>query len=102
MAGAARKSDLTSGHDCFPATTIIEGSPDVIINGQPAARVGDAVAPHGCACSGGHGVHPRNVSAGQSTVLINGKPAATVGDAINCGGVIISGGGNVIIGNTPS
>lgn len=38
MPGAARLNDIGSGHDCFPETPIIEGSFDVIINSQPAAR----------------------------------------------------------------
>ncbi|WP_245929654.1 type VI secretion system PAAR protein [Brenneria roseae] len=102
MPGAARLNDIASGHDCFPETPIVEGSPDVIINGQPAARQGDTVLLHGCPCPNApHGVHPRKIAEGSSTVLINGKPAARIGDGINCGGVIISGSGNVIIGDTP-
>ncbi|MGR6771241.1 type VI secretion system PAAR protein [Pectobacterium brasiliense] len=102
MPGAARLNDIGSGHDCFPETPIIEGSPDVIINGQPAARQGDTVLLHGCPCPNApHGVHSRKIAEGSSTVIINGKPAARIGDGINCGGVIISGSGNVIIGDTP-
>ncbi|WJM85462.1 type VI secretion system PAAR protein [Dickeya chrysanthemi] len=102
MPGAARLNDIGSGHDCFPETPIIEGSPDVIINGQPAARQGDTVQLHGCPCPNApHGVHSRKIAEGSSTVIINGKPAARIGDGIHCGGVIISGSGNVIIGNTP-
>ncbi|WP_043081646.1 PAAR domain-containing protein [Pluralibacter gergoviae] len=47
MAGAVRKSDIAKGHGCFPDTPIIEGSPDVFINGRPAARSGDVAAPYG-------------------------------------------------------
>lgn len=102
MPGAARLNDIGSGHDCFPETPIIEGSPDVIINGQPAARLGDTVQLHGCPCPNApHGVHSRKIAEGSSTVIINGKPAARIGDGINCGGVIVSGSGNVIIGDTP-
>ncbi|GKX44642.1 S-type pyocin domain-containing protein [Pectobacterium carotovorum] len=102
MPGAARLNDIGSGHDCFPETSITEGSPDVIINGQPAARKGDTVLLHGCPCSNApHGVHSRKIAEGSSTVIINGKNAACIGDSINCGGVIISGSGNVIIGDTP-
>ena len=49
---------------------IISGSPNVIIGGMPAARVGDAAV-----CIG----PPDKVSAGSATVLINGKPAARWG-----------------------
>lgn len=102
MPGAARLNDIGSGHDCFPETPITEGSPDVIINGQPAARQGDTVLLHGCPCPNTpHGAHSRKIAEGASTVIINGKPAARIGDGINCGGVIISGSGNVIIGDTP-
>ncbi|ACX87548.1 S-type Pyocin domain protein [Pectobacterium parmentieri WPP163] len=102
MPGAARLNDIGSGHDCFPETPIIEGSSDVIINGQPAARQGDAVLLHGCPCPNApHGVHSRKIAEGSSTVIINGKPAARIGDGIHCGGVIVSGSGNVIIGDTP-
>lgn len=102
MPGAARLNDIGKGHDCFPDTPVIAGSPNVIINGQPAARLGDAVAMHGCPCPNSpHGVHSRAISAGSSTVIINGKQAARIGDAIGCGGVISTGSGDVIIGDTP-
>ncbi|MEQ6967143.1 type VI secretion system PAAR protein [Pectobacterium polaris] len=102
MPGAARLNDIGSGHDCFPETPITEGSPDVIINGQPAARKGDTVLLHDCPCPNTpHGPHSRKIAEGSSSVIINGKPAARIGDSINCGGVIISGSSNVIIGDTP-
>jgi uncharacterized Zn-binding protein involved in type VI secretion len=102
MPGAARLNDTGKGHECFPDTPVIAGSPDIIINGQPAARVGDALAPHGCPCSGSpHGLHGRAIAAGSSNVIFNGKAAARIGDAIDCGGKIITGSGDVIIGNTP-
>ncbi|WP_426447696.1 DUF3289 family protein [Siccibacter colletis] len=97
MAEAARKDDIASGHGCFPDTAITEGSPNVFINGQPAARVGDAVAPHGCTCGSGCGMHARVIAEGASSVFINGKPAVAVGHGINCGGVVISGSSNVFI-----
>ncbi|KHS78603.1 type VI secretion system PAAR protein [Pectobacterium brasiliense] len=100
MPGAARLNDIGSGHNCFPETPITEGSPNVIINGQPAARKGDAVLLHDCPNTP-HGLHSRKIAEGSSTVIINGKPAARIGDSINCGGVIISGSGNVIIGDAP-
>ncbi|MEQ9861112.1 PAAR domain-containing protein [Pectobacterium cacticida] len=102
MPGAARLGDSCAGHGCFPSTPIIAGSGDVIINGKPAARQGDAVLLHACPCPNmPHGVHNRAISAGSGTVIINGKPAARIGDAIGCGGSVIAGSGNVIIGDTP-
>ncbi|OSN02506.1 S-type Pyocin [Lonsdalea britannica] len=102
MPGAARLNDIGSGHACFPATPVVEGSQDVIINGQPAARQGDAIQLHGCPCPNmPHGLHPRQIAAGSSTVIINGKQAVRIGDDINCGGNIVTGSSNVIIGDTP-
>lgn len=102
MPSAARLGDSCAGHGCFPATPIIAGSGDVIINGKPAARKGDAVLLHACPCPKvPHGVHGRAISAGSGNVIINGKPAARVGDAIGCGGSVAAGSGNVIIGDTP-
>lgn len=101
MPGGARKGDLAKGHGCFPDSPVIEGSPDVFINGLAAARLGDTVEAHGCTCGKDCGTHSRIISEGSATVFINGRPAATVSHGINCGGVIISGSGDVIIGNTP-
>lgn len=102
MPGAARIGDIASGHDCFPETPAISGSPDISINGQPALRVGDEFEIHPCTCPGSpHGVHKRKVAEGSSTVSFNGKPAARIGDKSGCGGEIISGSNNVFIGDTP-
>ncbi|WP_315985809.1 PAAR domain-containing protein [Vibrio quintilis] len=99
---AGRLGDSCSGHGCFPATPIVAGSPDVSINGKPAARKGDTVLLHACPCPQvPHGVHGRAINAGSSNVSINGKPAARVGDAINCGGSVAAGSGDVFIGDTP-
>ncbi|MFM5425014.1 PAAR domain-containing protein [Aeromonas veronii] len=102
MPSAARLGDSCAGHGCFPATPIIAGSGDVIINGKPAARKGDDVLLHACPCPNmPHGIHSRAISGGSSNVFINGKAAARVGDAIGCGGSVAAGSGNVIIGDSP-
>ncbi|MGO1501419.1 MAG: PAAR domain-containing protein [Marinobacter sp.] len=77
---------------------MIAGSPDVLIDGKPVARVGDPLAPHS---KPKHPPHPRAIAAGSATVLINGIPAAVTGSAISCGGVTI-GSGSVVIGDTHS
>ena len=71
-----------TGHSVNAVTS---GSPDVIINGVPAARVGDTTA---CGSM---------ITAGSSTVFINGKPAAFMGSATSHGGIIINGSPNVLI-----
>lgn len=74
------------GKPCCPhpvtgaATT---GSPDVIINHEPALRVGDQ-GTHAECC----GSNTWEVAEGSPTVLVNNMPLARVGDATNhCGGV---------------
>lgn len=72
---AARLGDPTDcpkkGHGTNP---IAAGSPDVLFDGLPAARQGDASA-----CGGA--VIP--------TVLINGKPAVVVGSVSSHGNVVV-------------
>lgn len=65
------------------------GSPTVLIEGLPAARVGDMAT-----CSG----PPDTIIMGSGTVLIGGMPAARVGDLTAHGGSIIMGSATVIIG----
>jgi uncharacterized Zn-binding protein involved in type VI secretion len=60
---------------------ILSGSPNVFIDGLPAARVGDT-GNH----SGGCGLLFYEIKAGDPSVLIDGKPAARVGDPTHHGG----------------
>lgn len=92
---AVRVGDIGTDHDGFPATPVISGSPDVMIDGKPAARVGDPLAPHS---KPKHPPHGRTIATGSTTVLINARPAAVTGGSISCGGVTI-GGGSVNIGD---
>lgn len=65
------------------------GSPTVLIEGLPAARVGDMAT-----CSG----PPDTIAMGSGTVFIAGMPAARMGDSTAHGGVIVMGSGSVMIG----
>lgn len=38
--------DMGTDHEGFPPTPVIAGSPNVLIDGKPVARVGDPLAPH--------------------------------------------------------
>ncbi len=62
---AARVGDVTATGDAI----VGPGVPTVLIAGQPAAVVGDAVS--GAACVG-------TITTGSMTVLIGGRPAARV------------------------
>jgi len=64
-------------HPALPLA-IIKGAPNVLIGGQPAARVGDTTSPctlPGCVPGG-----PGTIAKGSATVMIGGMPAARVDD----------------------
>ena len=61
---------------------ILTGSPNVTINGKPAARVGDTGV-HATCC----GSNTFKITEGDPNVLIDGRPAARLGDTtLHCGG----------------
>lgn len=91
---AARISDVTTGHNGFPPQTILTGKQKVIIQGSPAATLGDSVSTH-CNPSG---CHDSAIAVGSSKVIIQGSPAARLGDSIGCGGAIATGATKVVIG----
>ena len=65
------------------------GEPTVLIEGMPAAKVGDT-----CTCVG----PPDTIIAGSGTVFIGGSPAARMGDSTAHGGTITLGSLTVLIG----
>lgn len=85
-------------HPCVgPATG---GSPDVMVNGLPALRVGDPGI-HAACC----GPNTWKAKAGAAGVFINGKKAHRLGDAdTHCGGTgkMIEGSSNVFVGDYSS
>lgn len=91
MPAAARVGDP---HRCpvHDGGEIKEGSPDVMVDFRPLARVGDAAA-----CAGGDD----EIVDGAPDVLINHRPAARIGDPTARGGKIASGCGSVSIGRSP-
>ena len=78
----------------------IAGSSNVLTNGLPSVRAGDAGI-HAACC----GPNLWNAKVGSRSVLINGRPAHRLGDLnIHCGGFgqTIQGSSNVIVGGPPS
>lgn len=74
---AARRSDSTNH-----GGAIVQGSPSVLIAGQPAARLGDfASCP--LACPGGAPHTGGLIATGSTTVLVNGQRAARAGSVVN-------------------
>lgn len=101
MPEAARKTDEANHVPAngWSVHIINEGSPNVNINGLPAARVGDKLEDHFL----GILVHfPGSrvpvVKTGSSTVFINGKAAARKDDEVDCSSKILEGSPNVNIG----
>ena len=70
------------------------GAPNVLINGKPAALMGDTAV-----CVG----PPDVVAQGNPSVLINGVPVVCQGDLTAHGGVVMSGEANILIStSTPN
>lgn len=84
--------DQTTGHGCFPPTGYLAppvgASPNVIINGLPAHRVGDVTIPHTCS---GADIHSDVIATGDPTVLVNGSPIAILGLSILAPSGVVSG-----------
>lgn len=71
---------------------ILRGLVTVLIEGMPAARVGDTIL------CGGPPPHPDTIAAGSMSVCIGGMQAARVGDPTASGGKIQLGAKRVLIG----
>ena len=74
----------------------VQGSPNVMVNGRPAVRVGDKGV-HAACC----GPNMWTAAAGSSTVMINNMQAHRLGDKdTHCGGngQMIEGSNNVMSG----
>lgn len=92
MPGAARVGDKSQcpadSHGCPGCAhsvvgPAVSGSPDVLINGKPAVRVGDSGI-HAACC----GPNTWTASQGSPDVFVNGKPIHRLGDVDqHCGGI---------------
>lgn len=96
MPGIVRIGDVSTSDPCGAGPhPPVAGSGNVLVNGIPAVRVGDAYASHACPSSPPHG---SVAASGSGTVLVNGIPVHRIGDDISCGSKGNSGSGNVIAG----
>ena len=98
--GASTEIDFGTGHGPYHPRQSgpTPCSPNVNVNGNKSARVGDTYTELHIKPGNVPDPHPGNISAGSSTVRINGQAAARIGDAVDCGSQIASGSGNVFIG----
>ena len=91
MPAAARLFDPTS----HPGL-LMQGSPTVLIEGLPAARMSDK---HVCLLPPPAGPHPPSpIAKGSASVSIDNLPAARQGDSAGCGAQILKGAITVLIG----
>ena len=99
MAGSmARVGDQTSGHGPYPPNVLGgPGAPSVMLNGAPAAVVGDGtvlpcMAPNNPPLTG-------VIQDGSPTATAEGKKIARIGDMLTCGCMITGGGQTVGAGS---
>ena len=78
-----------------PVGEILTGDPTVLINGLPAARVGDTARCFIPGPFGGPIPTVQQIVTGNGSVLIGGAPAASLGDSISGGCTILNGSTNV-------
>jgi uncharacterized Zn-binding protein involved in type VI secretion len=88
----ARIGDKTTGHGCHPPQTIIQGSPNVFLNGLAVARVGDSVSAHTC----GSNTHDGVINSGGSNIFVNGQEIALIGSPVSCGGAVAQGSSDTV------
>ena len=99
MPAAARKTDMSTGHGCFPPTQMVLTPVTKTYFNDLLAGVLDSQCQfetHSC----GVVTHPQNertVSSGAGKTYIEGKNAARIGDAISCGDAIAQGSANSFI-----
>ncbi|WP_261154459.1 PAAR domain-containing protein, partial [Serratia ficaria] len=92
-ATAARDGIADAGAGSLtPKGKIVTGSPNVFINGKPAAIA--TVSQVACSDDG----PSMQMAQGSDKVSINGQPAARVGDKTNCDAQVMEGSPNVFIG----
>ena len=95
----------TTGHGCDAVTTVLGGSPDVLIGQVGVLRVGDPLAVHKINNPAFPPIPPpcidhpgQVVNTGSASVFVNGEPIAREGDLVDIGGSITAGIPNVVAG----
>ncbi|MCI2292176.1 PAAR domain-containing protein, partial [Enterobacter sp. I4] len=95
LATAARDSIADAGASSMTKKGVItSGSPNVFINGKPAALATDSTVD--CSDDGS-----QQMAEGSKRVSINSQPASRIGDRTTCDAKVMTGSDNVIIGGDP-
>lgn len=90
VAGAiVATAGMATAQSPSPSPGVITGGADnVMVNGKPAARVGDTTS-------------DGSIVEGVPNVFINGKPATVIGNRTGCGGTVAGGATGVFINGKP-
>jgi uncharacterized Zn-binding protein involved in type VI secretion len=82
-------ANMATAQSPSPSPGVITGGADnVMVNGKPAARVGDTTS-------------EGSIIEGVPNVFINGKPATVIGNRTGCGGIVAGGATGVFINGKP-
>ena len=102
---AVRGAACTTGHDCDTVTTVLGGSPNVLIGNVGVLTVGDPLTLHTIGNPAFPPIPPpcidhpgQIVNTGSATVIVNGKGIARVGDSVDIAGAITAGVPTVVAG----
>ena len=102
---AVRGAACTTGHGCDAVTTVLGGSPNVLIGNIGVLTIGDPLALHTINNPAFPPIPPpcidhpgQIVNTGSATVIVNGKGIARVGDSVDIAGAITAGITNVVAG----
>ena len=90
--GASAGGHIDAATNHSGCSTISCGSPNVVIEGKPAARATSDRATHGTSL----------VATGSATVLVNGKPLARISEKATCSGTIVATSSRTFIGGPSS
>jgi len=91
MPGVHRKTDICTGHGCYPSRPSATWSSNVFVNGLEVERRTDTMQSHCCkSCHGG-------VHLGEHTVFANNLDIQVIGDPIDCGSNVAEGSGDVFV-----
>ena len=97
MPAVHRRTDLTTGHDCWVPTIPQTWSADVFANNLNVVRRTDEIVPHTCpAIPETHG----STYSGTSTVYVNNRAIQVVGSPVACGDGVAQGSPDVFAGRT--
>ena len=85
-----RAASMGDKHECtISSGAVSKGANNILIGGQPAARMGDPVS-----CLG-----PDFITSGSLSVMFGGQPAARIGDKTTFSGAVSTGFPTVLIGD---